>query len=114
MIVAFGNLVLERACAFLQRLKQLGFPDLPVSINVSQREYTRQNYVRHVAEVLSRYGIAPGSLEIELREDGLVRNHHQGREIMARLNELGVQRTVDAFGDGLSDLNYLQQLPVSR
>jgi diguanylate cyclase (GGDEF)-like protein/PAS domain S-box-containing protein len=114
MIVPFGELVLEQACCFLQRLAKAGFSDLPVSINVSDREYSRPGYVQRVADVLARLQVAPSSLEIEVREDGLARNHVMGAEVLAQLHALGVLRSVDAFGDGLSDLNYLQKLPLSR
>ncbi len=114
MILAFGNVVLEQACSFLQRLGRAGFAHMPVSINVSQREYVRPHYVEHVADVLAKFRLAPGNLDVEIREEGLVRNHLPGGEVLAQLRELGVQRSVDAFGNGLSDLNYLQKLPLSR
>jgi diguanylate cyclase (GGDEF)-like protein/PAS domain S-box-containing protein len=114
MIVPFGDLVLDHTCAFLQRLAKAGFGDLPVSINVSQREYGRPNYVAHVADVLSKYRLAPSSLDVEVREEALVRNHHLGADVLGQLSELGVLRSVDAFGNGLSDLNYLQKLPLSH
>jgi diguanylate cyclase (GGDEF)-like protein/PAS domain S-box-containing protein len=114
MILPFGDAVLEQACSFLQRLGRAGFAHLPVSINVSQREYVRPDYVAHVAEVLSRYQLAPGRLEIEVREEGLIRNHRPGGEVLAQLRELGVLRSIDAFGNSLSDLNYLQKLPLTH
>jgi diguanylate cyclase (GGDEF)-like protein/PAS domain S-box-containing protein len=114
MIVPFGNVVLQHSCAFLQRLAGAGFGQLPLSINVSQREYGRANYVDHMAETLARFGIAPGNLDVEVREEGLVTNHLRGAEVLGQLSELGVLRSVDAFGNGLSDLNYLQRLPLSH
>jgi diguanylate cyclase (GGDEF)-like protein/PAS domain S-box-containing protein len=114
MIVPFGDLVLEHTCAFLQRLARAGFGGLPVSVNVSQREYARPNYVAHVAEVLNRFRLAPASLDVEVREESLVRNHNLGAEVLGQLRELGVLRSVDGFGNGLSDLNYLQKLPLSH
>ncbi|MEO7497077.1 MAG: EAL domain-containing protein [Massilia sp.] len=114
MIIPFGHLVLEEVCQFLHRMRERGYPDLPVSVNVSHREYVAPHYVEHVAEVLRRNEIAPELLEIELHEEALVRNHHLGRDLVAQLSELGVLRSVDAFGDGLSDLNYLQKLPLSH
>ncbi|MDB5934770.1 MAG: bifunctional diguanylate cyclase/phosphodiesterase [Massilia sp.] len=114
MIVPFGEVVLQHSCAFLQRLARAGFGHLPVSINVSQREYGRPHYVEHLADELARHGIAPASLDIEMREEDLVGSHHPGAEVLAQLSELGVLRSVDAFGHGLSDLNYLQKLPLSH
>ncbi|MET0858606.1 MAG: EAL domain-containing protein [Telluria sp.] len=114
MIVPFGNVVLQHTCAFLQRLAKAGFGQLPVSINVSQREYARGRYVDQMADTLARFGIAPSSLDVEVREEGLVTNHLRGAEVLAQLSELGVMRSVDAFGNGLSDMNYLQKLPLSH
>jgi diguanylate cyclase (GGDEF)-like protein/PAS domain S-box-containing protein len=114
MILAIGDVVLERACAFLQQLGEAGLALLPVSVNVSQREYVRPHYVDHVAEVLARYRLPASILDIELREEGLVRNHMLGAEVLGQLSELGVMRSIDAFGDGMSDLNYLQKLPLSH
>ena len=114
MIVPFGALVLEHTCAFIDRLAKAGCASLPVSINVSQREYSQPHFVRQTADVLARFQLAPSSLEIELREEGLVSNHVLGAEVLGQLSELGVLRSVDAFGDGMSDLNYLQKLPLSH
>jgi EAL domain-containing protein (putative c-di-GMP-specific phosphodiesterase class I) len=114
MIVPFGDLVLEQTCGFMQHLAKAGFADLPLSINVSQREYSRPHYVENMAAVLARYRLAPANLDVEVREEGLVRNHHLGAEVLGQLSELGVLRSVDAFGHGMSDLNYLQRLPLSH
>jgi diguanylate cyclase (GGDEF)-like protein/PAS domain S-box-containing protein len=114
MIVPFGELVLAQTCTFLQRLAKAGFANLPVSVNVSQREYSRPNFVQQTADVLAHFQLAPSSLEVELREEGLVSNHLLGAEVLGQLTELGVLRSVDAFGNGVSDLNYLQKLPLSH
>ena len=114
MIVPFGELVLEHTCDFLQRLKKAGFANLPVSINVSRREYSQPHFVQQTADVLARFQLAPSSLEVELREESLISNHVLGAEVLGQLSELGVLRSVDAFGNGMSDLNYLQKLPLSH
>lgn len=114
MIIPFGNHVLDQACAFMQRMCRDGLPLLPVSVNVSYRELSRLHYTEHVAATLSRTGLAPASLELELREEGLNMHRDVGLKVLTQLRDLGVERAVDAFGDGLSDLHFLQQLPLSR
>jgi diguanylate cyclase (GGDEF)-like protein/PAS domain S-box-containing protein len=109
-IVQIGSRVLEHACAFLDRLKQLGYPDLPLSINVSQREYSQHDFISTVSEQLARHGLAPRNLEVELREDVLIRNPGLGRDVATQLRALGISLTIDAFGQGISDLAFLQQL----
>jgi diguanylate cyclase (GGDEF)-like protein/PAS domain S-box-containing protein len=113
-IVPIGNRVLDVACAFLGGLRQRGYDDLAVSVNVSHREYSQQDFIPGIAARLEQYGLPPASLEIELREEALVRDPGRGREVAAQLRALGLPLSVDEFGDGLSDLRYLQELSASR
>jgi diguanylate cyclase (GGDEF)-like protein/PAS domain S-box-containing protein len=113
-IVPIGKLVLEHACAFLQRLRLRGYDDVPVSINVSQREYSQHDFVQGVAARLDSYGLPRNSLQVELQEDGLIRNPGLGREVASQLSAMGLPLSVDEFGDGPLDLNYLQQLTACQ
>ena len=114
MIIPFGDHVLEEACAVVMRMKLAGLPVLPVSVNVSYREFSRHGFTDRVAALLSVCGLEPQHLELELREAGLNNNHHLGIEVLSQLRDLGVKRSVDAFGDGLCDLNFLQKLPLTH
>ncbi|RSZ57069.1 EAL domain-containing protein [Massilia atriviolacea] len=114
MIVAIGKYVLDEACAFMQRMDSAGFPPLPVALNASVREFSQPRYVEHVACILAAHRIAPARLELELREESLNANPHLSVEVVSQLHELGVLRSVDAFGDSLSNLNFLHKLPLTH
>jgi EAL domain-containing protein (putative c-di-GMP-specific phosphodiesterase class I) len=49
--------------------------------------------------------------------DALARKHprslRRARDVLARLNKLGVRLAIDDFGSGHSSLGYLRQLPIS-
>jgi EAL domain-containing protein (putative c-di-GMP-specific phosphodiesterase class I) len=113
-IVAIGNRVLDQACAFLQRLRERGYEQVPVSVNVSQREFCQNDFVSGIVKRLEHFSLPPSSLEIELREESLIRNPGLGRELARQLHELGLPLSVDEFGQGLSDLGYLQELSAGH
>jgi len=113
-MVDIGNWVLDQACAFLQGLRQLGYTGLPVSVNVSHREYSQHGFVAGLAARVARHGLPPGSLEIEIPEADLIRNPGLGRDLSAQLREIGVALSLDEFGRGISDLAFLQQLSVRQ
>jgi diguanylate cyclase (GGDEF)-like protein/PAS domain S-box-containing protein len=114
MIIPFGHWVLEQVCAVLQELKERGFTDLAVAMNASYQEYSQHNFIEHIGERLRRFQLAPGNLELEFRQEGLIRNPDLGREVASQMRSLGLKLAVDEFGDGLSDLGYLQKLPVTH
>ena len=113
-MVEIGNWVLDQACAFQQQLRQLGYTGLPVSVNVSHREYSQHGFVAGIAERMKRHGLPPGSLEIEIPEADLIRNPGLGRDLSVQLREIGVALSLDEFGKGISDLSFLQQLSVRQ
>jgi len=51
-------------------------------------------------------------LELEIREDMVLRNPERAIRLLAQFKELGVRLVVDDFGTGYSSLNYLKRLPV--
>jgi EAL domain-containing protein (putative c-di-GMP-specific phosphodiesterase class I) len=113
LINQIGEQVLDQAARFIAALKASGIAPLPLSVNVSYREYSAPQFVQRIAEVLSRHGLEPQHLTIELREDGLNGNQHVGLDVLSQLRDLGVRRALDGFGDTMSDLNYLKQLPLT-
>ncbi|KQQ88928.1 EAL domain-containing protein [Massilia sp. Leaf139] len=113
-IVEFGAWVLDQACAFLRDLKNLGITDVPVTVNVSAREYGQHDFVANIATRLVAYGLTPGSLQIELREETVNRNPGQVRDLATQLHQLGLTLSIDEFGQGMTDLAFLRELAVGQ
>ncbi|QOL49506.1 sensor domain-containing protein [Massilia litorea] len=113
-IVEFGAWVLDQACAFLHDLKQLGITDVPVTVNVTAREYGQQDFVSGIASRLKAWELAPDLLQIELREETVIRNPGQVRDLAAQLRQLGLTLSIDEFGQGMTDLGFLRELSVGQ
>ena len=87
---------------------------VPVSVNISSRHMQRPNanVAEQVQAALTRSGMAPGLLEIELTETVLMHNIEQALPLLRTLKELGVSISIDDFGTGYSSLAYLRRLPI--
>jgi diguanylate cyclase (GGDEF)-like protein/PAS domain S-box-containing protein len=114
LIVPLGRRVLEDVCAELRRLAELGFPDLPVAINASSREFSQRDYLPHLARRVAHHGVKPSNLALELREDQLMTDPDQAARLANGLQELGIRLSVDDFGAGMSNLSCLRKLPVTQ
>jgi len=112
LIVPLGEWVLDAACAELERLASLGFHEFVISVNLSARQLRQRHFTERVAEILARYHIAPGTLELEVTESQLMDEPAQAIATLAGLKALGVQLSIDDFGTGYSSLSYLQKFPV--
>lgn len=104
--------VLLGACRGWTAWRQSRGTDVALSVNISPVLFSQTDLVGLVSMALSRTGMDPSRLELEITEGieltdfGLVRRTIEG------LRNLGVKLSIDDFGTGFSSMQYLQQLDV--
>ncbi len=113
LIVKLGQWVLESACSEAADWCRQGF-DIPVSVNFSSRQFKCADIMDLLSSALSKSGLAPGSLIVEVTESSLMENIGLARRTMIEMNELGVRIAIDDFGTGYSSLGYLASFPVKE
>jgi len=112
LIIDLGDWGLRTACRFCKFLHDVGHFDLCVSVNVSVKQLSQDNYVETVAAALVETGLPPSSLELEITESMLINAFESKVKKLVSLREMGIRTALDDFGAGYSSLTYLQQLPI--
>jgi len=87
--------------------------ELPVAVNLSARNLDDPQLPDQVLGLLSTTGVPPGLLELEVTESAILSSGNAPREVLERLDALGVTITIDDFGTGYSSLKHLRTMPVS-
>lgn len=113
LILALGAWVLDAACQQIAAWVDTGTP-LRVAINLSVQQLRQADLVEQIERSLARHNAPPGLLEVEVTETQAMADPEQARDVLCRLQTLGVCIALDDFGTGHSSLAYLKQLPVSR
>ena len=111
-IIRIGNWVLQEACAQMRRWREQGLPIQRIAVNVSYRQFTGDNLGDSVRRALAEADLPGQALELELTERVLVDDTPDTLEVFDQLRLLGVQLSIDDFGEGYSALNYLRRLPI--
>lgn len=102
--------VLDEAITAALALNAIG-PRFHMSINLSAQMVDKPDLVDNFAEIVSRRGIDPGLLTIEITETSSVRNRPAACHNLSRLRGLGFRLSIDDFGTGEASLAYLADLP---
>jgi EAL domain-containing protein (putative c-di-GMP-specific phosphodiesterase class I) len=105
--------VLSHACQEAQRWAAAGGAGLAVTVNVSAKQFERPDLADWVADCVSRAGLDPSRLQLEIRESVAMRDMTHALPQMRRLSEVGVRLTLDNFGSGYSSLDCLERMPIS-
>lgn len=113
MIVELGRQVRRRAFAFGGQLAKRGI-DVPISINVSQTELARGNFVAELEADLSLASLSPASIIIEITETQFDSLGAPRLEILASLREKGIPLALDDFGKGSTTHGQLLTYPLDR
>lgn len=86
---------------------------LKVSVNISTRNLEESDFVKRVEHILSRFGLAPRYLELELSEGQTFIDPDLAISQLRVLRQTGISIAVDDFGTGSNSFTYLQTTPVT-
>jgi EAL domain-containing protein (putative c-di-GMP-specific phosphodiesterase class I) len=112
LILPLGRQVLDQACGQARCIRDRLGVDLPISVNLSPRQFAEDGLLPQVSAALDAAGLPPELLIFEITETMVMADLSGAREVMKKLNGLGVRLAIDDFGTGHSSLAYLKQFPV--
>lgn len=110
LILRLGELVIAKVCAQLAHWSKNGQKILPVSINVSSRQFNETDISKVFSSAIEDYHLDPNLLEIELTESLMMGNSTNVIRSLAAIRKLGIKLLIDDFGTGYSSLAHLQLL----
>ncbi len=113
LIRAIDEWVLQTSCRHSQAWQQRGKIPVRISVNVSHSLFHGNTLLSVVEDALSRTGLTPACLELELKESIAMRNVDASIAMLTTLKAMGVQLSIDDFGTGYSSLSCLQRLPIN-
>ena len=107
LIVDLGRWVLWEACQ-----QAIAWPEpITVAVNVSPIQFQHEGFLATVETALRRSGLPSSRLELEITESERVADPGRVREVMWRLQGLGIRLSIDDFGTGYASLSYFRDLP---
>ncbi len=111
---AIGEWMLSTAChqAREWQRKNRRWDKLGISVNVSGRQLSHGSLPGEVEQVLSRTGLDPACLTLEITETALMNNRAAAIGTIEQLHAMSVGLHLDDFGTGYSSLAYLHTFPV--
>lgn len=132
LINRVGAWVIDSACKQIAEWRHSGLGEIPISVNVSGRQFSQHNLDQNVIRATRENNVDPELLEFELQTERALRENsidfdlleleltetslmiHAEKTIgiLKKLKALGIRISIDDFGTGYSSLAYLKRFPV--
>ena len=110
LITAIGEWVIRSACA-----EAVNWPaDIRLAINLSPVQFTNPNLTAVILSSLSKNGLSPGRLEVEITEGVFLTENALTMATLHQLEAIGIRIALDDFGTGYSSLGYLRKANFSK
>lgn len=111
LIIEIGDWIIDEVCRYQKEWQMKGYRPVRIAINISPKQFRKENFARKIKAALKKYNIPPELLEVEITESSMT-NVHETFSILTELKQLGVYVSVDDFGTGYSSLSYLKRYPI--
>ena len=111
-IVQLDYYVWEETCRYIAEWKQQGIFKGPISVNVSRAHFYNRELQDKLLELIAKYRIQPGDLQLEITETICADDHDIIYRKIQELRDCGFEIAMDDFGSGYSSLNMLKEIPL--
>ncbi|MBU0926322.1 MAG: EAL domain-containing protein [Spirochaetes bacterium] len=107
-----GSMVILKTCELAAGWSAVGLPEIPISINLSPRQFGQESLVEDITAIIESTGVDPRRLEFEITESGIMTNERESIRKLLELKDLGAAISIDDFGTGYSSFSKLKDYPV--
>ncbi|MDA0268447.1 MAG: EAL domain-containing protein [Cyanobacteria bacterium] len=92
LIYQIGLWAIQEVCWQLASWKKNAAIQIPLSVNVnlSARQLSDSNLVRHITETITEHGIASDEIKLEITESIAMENSQQTIKVFSQLRQIGV------------------------
>ncbi|WP_295990181.1 EAL domain-containing protein, partial [Rugamonas sp.] len=112
LMLPISDWMLGALCRDLLLWNAAGGENIRLSLNLSPQYLDRGDFFEKMRGALTRYGISPAQIEVEITENICIRNPQYAIDQLNKLCQLGVSVAIDDFGTGYSSLSYLHRFPI--
>lgn len=105
--------VMDQAIRSAAQLHERGF-DIHMSVNLSATLLDHSDLVGTVRVMLTAHHLPAEKLTIEITETAQIENSRQARQTLAHLRRAGIRLSIDDYGTGQSNLEYLTEIEADE
>jgi EAL domain-containing protein (putative c-di-GMP-specific phosphodiesterase class I) len=112
LVDRLGERVFAKICQFIQKERTWEWGIEYIEVNLSVRQFESYTLAQRYQAIMEQYGVKPSMINLEVTESASIQMRNVFMQNMKKLINYGVSFSLDDFGNGESNLNYIVDMPV--
>ncbi|MBR3834549.1 MAG: phosphodiesterase [Lachnospiraceae bacterium] len=113
LIVELGDMILEKVCRFIRDFNLKDSSIEYIEVNISTVQLMHKGFAGRVKKILEEYDVTPDQINIEITETATIGDVSVVDANISELVEYGIKLSLDDYGSGYSNIDYINQMPFS-
>lgn len=113
LIVDLGDMILEQVCRFIRDFNIKDSSIEYIEVNISTVQLIHKDFASRVKRILEKYDVTPDQINIEITETATMGDASVVDDNIRELVEYGIKFSLDDYGSGYSNIDYINQMPFS-
>lgn len=112
LIAELGEIVFDKMCRFIKEQNLSRYGVRYVEANISGVQCDNETLADTYINIIKKHQISPSCVNLEITESASINMRKALLDNMRRLLDYGISFSLDDFGNGQSNLNYIVDMPV--
>lgn len=113
LIVEMGEMILEKVCRFIRDSRLMDSSIEYIEVNISPLQLVQIDFAERVQMILEKYNVSPKMINMEVTETATMGNSETIMENVRRLVDYGIRFSLDDYGSGHANIDYINRMPFS-
>lgn len=113
MMLRLGEIIFEKVCQFIKETNPEQYGIEYIEVNLSAIQCAYELFADNYIAIMEKYGVRPEFINLEITETATIGAKKVALNNMRKLISYGVSFSLDDFGTGQSNLNYIVEMPVN-
>lgn len=114
LIIKLDQFVLNKVCDKITELKQKGFTNIQMAVNISNRHVVKKDFINQLCDIIKSHELKPGELQIEFTNNIDVKQIENYKLMLEKLKECGVEVVITNMEIKYETLSLFKELPIDE
>lgn len=114
IIVKLDRFVLENMCKKLTELKNNGYTNIQMAVNISTRHFMKDDFTNELCKILEKYNVSKGEVILELTSNIDLKKINMYRSMFEKLKKSGAKISINNFNIKYEDMILYNNLNIDE